>query len=90
MDQRVSASRTRRAGRAYRYRRPCRSAAAGQPTQDCFPAACAQTCGWLVRNGARPVHRRWKCWGFRSRAGTRRARLPGRARVIPVHTEKSS
>jgi hypothetical protein len=32
--------------------------------QDCFPAVCAQTCGSLVRNGAEPVHRQWKCWGF--------------------------
>jgi len=51
---------------------------AGQRT--CCPAVCAQTCGWLVRNGAKPVHRRWKCWGFRSLAGTRRGHLPGRAR----------
>jgi len=75
---------------------PARTGARADPLlaasrrQDYFPAVCAQTCGWLVRNGAKPVHRRWKCWGFRRLAGTRRGHLPGRARAMPVHTEKIS
>jgi hypothetical protein len=51
--------------------------------QDCFPAVCAQTCGSLVRNGAEPVHKQWKCWGFRCLAATMTGPLPGRARVAP-------
>jgi hypothetical protein len=49
--------------------------------QDCFPVVCAQTCGSLVRNGAEPVHKQWKCWGFRCLAETITGPLPGRARV---------
>ena len=49
--------------------------------QACFPAACAQACGSLVRNGAEPVHTRWKCWGFRRLVATVTGPLPGKARV---------
>jgi len=50
---------------------------AGRP-EDCF-GVCAQTCGWLVRNGAEPVRTQWKCWGFRCRAAIGTGPLPGRA-----------
>jgi hypothetical protein len=72
--------RIRSAGRARKHRRADLLLPASQGT-GLLPAVCAQTCGSLVRNGAEPVYKQWKCWGFRRAAATMTGPLPGRARV---------
>jgi hypothetical protein len=50
---------------------------------------CAQTCGWLVRNGAESVHTQWKCWGLRCMAIAMTGPLPGKARVASCACRES-